>query len=334
MSFSSEEQYLVRGNEHEHNVLGSIRRLRDDDEFVDISLVTSDNNDNGSKVLSGHKVVLAACSNFFKKIFQHQSMASSRNPCVFLRGISSEDLAAILDFVYHGEVRVGANQLDSFMAAAAELQIKGLTNRKNAQLTPRNGDGKIGQPSPTSTSIAPAKQRRQSSPARSLSVHSRPRFSNEATQLAAPMPADDLPTVENKSVVKPDPEEFFIKELGPFPEVGNDSLGDVDNSSESVNDFSEHEASKFDPYLYVKKLSSTGPIQAECTVCKAKFVRPISAKVHVVRIHGPAEFYECGFCRKVIRCSYNFRHHLMRAHGLTGRKLIETYGTRVEKEVA
>jgi hypothetical protein len=39
--------------------------------------------------------------------------------------------------MYYGEVRVSSEKLGSFLAAAEELQIKGLTNRKNAQIVSR-----------------------------------------------------------------------------------------------------------------------------------------------------------------------------------------------------
>ena len=32
---------------------------------------------------------------------------------------------------------------------------------------------------------------------------------------------------------------------------------------------------------------------------------------------------------QVVRCSYNFRDHIMRAHGINGRRLVETYGKLV-----
>ena len=329
MSFPT-EGFRVRGNEFDRNILGSIRRLRDNDEFVDVSLVTSDDG-NGSEVLSCHKVVLAACSNFFKKIFRHQSMASVHpNSCVFLRGISYEDLAAILEFVYQGEVRVGADQLDSFMAAAEELQIKGLANRKNAQIAPRSYKMARRQNS-LEDLVSAAKKLRPTSPFEAVSGYLHK--SIKAKELDTLMP-DEHTTIEFESAVKSDPgEEIFTRESEDLPEDDGVSLRDGEHgSSEPVNEFGELEKSSFNPSLYIKRLSYGGPIKAECTLCNAKFVGPVTAKTHVIRTHGPAEFYECNFCRKVIRSSFNFRNHVMRAHGLRGRKLIETYGRRVERE--
>jgi len=52
------------------------------------------------------------------------------NPYIYLRGVSYSDLVSILDFIYNGEVNVAQEDLNSFLAVAEELQIKGLTNRE------------------------------------------------------------------------------------------------------------------------------------------------------------------------------------------------------------
>ena len=48
----------------------------------------------------------------------------------FISGISSCNLDYVISFIYNGEVSVAQDDLDSFLAAAEELQIKGLTQGK------------------------------------------------------------------------------------------------------------------------------------------------------------------------------------------------------------
>ena len=43
-----------------------------------------------------------------------------------MRGMKSDDLLAIVDFLYRGEANVFQQNLDSFLAIAEELQLKGL----------------------------------------------------------------------------------------------------------------------------------------------------------------------------------------------------------------
>jgi len=74
--------------------------------------------------------------------------SNNPNPVIFLRGISHEDLAAVLEFMYHGEIKVSSEKLGSFLAVSEELQIKGLSNRKNAQVVSKsvNEVAKISRP--------------------------------------------------------------------------------------------------------------------------------------------------------------------------------------------
>ena len=44
-----------------------------------------------------------------------------------MRGLKFDDLLAIMDFLYRGEANVFHENLDSFLAIAEELQLKGLT---------------------------------------------------------------------------------------------------------------------------------------------------------------------------------------------------------------
>ena len=45
---------------------------------------------------------------------------------IYMRGMKSVDLVAIVDFLYCGEANVFQENLDSFLAIAEELQLKGL----------------------------------------------------------------------------------------------------------------------------------------------------------------------------------------------------------------
>ena len=67
------------------------------------------------------------------------------HPLVYMRALKSEDLMAIMDFLYLGEANVFQENLDSFLALAEELQLKGLTTGADAigkeekiKMTPTN----------------------------------------------------------------------------------------------------------------------------------------------------------------------------------------------------
>jgi hypothetical protein len=102
-----------------------------DSDFFDVTLATSDS---GSQSLQAHKVILSACSDFFKQMLRQQSRVHAHpHPFIYLRGISYHDLLSVLDFMYHGEVNVSQENLNSFLIVAEELQVKGLTNKEQAE---------------------------------------------------------------------------------------------------------------------------------------------------------------------------------------------------------
>merc|ERR1712203_470853 len=46
---------------------------------------------------------------------------------LYLKGIQLKELKVVLDFAYHGEVKIAQDSLDNFLAVAEELAVKGLT---------------------------------------------------------------------------------------------------------------------------------------------------------------------------------------------------------------
>ena len=128
----SSENFCLRWNDFESNVSGAFRDLRAEADFFDVTLSCTDS---GDRSLQAHKVILSACSSFFKNLLRQQAAHhhTHPNPFIYLRGVSFSDLSSVLDFMYHGEVNVAQEDLNSFLAVAEELQIKGLTNKEGRE---------------------------------------------------------------------------------------------------------------------------------------------------------------------------------------------------------
>ena len=92
--------------------------MKGDKEFTDVTLACED----GQQV-EAHKLVLIASSPFFLNILKRNKHSHA---LIFMRGVMSENLTAMVDFFYHGEVNIFQENLDSFLALAEELQLKGL----------------------------------------------------------------------------------------------------------------------------------------------------------------------------------------------------------------
>merc|ERR1711892_1437093 len=112
------EKFCLRWNDFESNISGAFRELRDDKDFFDVTLACDEDQ------IQAHKVILSACSPFFRNILRRNPHP---NPLLYLKGVKFTDLQYVLNFIYHGEVSVGQEELNTFLAVAEELRIKGLT---------------------------------------------------------------------------------------------------------------------------------------------------------------------------------------------------------------
>ena len=107
------EKLCLQWNEFQKNVKEAFRKLREDKNFTDVTLACED-----GQQLEAHKVILVASSPFFKKLLERNKHP---HPLIYMRGLKSEDLQAIIDFLYCGEANVFQENLDSFLSIAEEL---------------------------------------------------------------------------------------------------------------------------------------------------------------------------------------------------------------------
>lgn len=112
------EKFCLRWNDFESNISTAFRELRDDKDFFDVTLACDD------EQIQAHKVILSACSPFFRTVLRRNPHA---HPLLYLKGVKFSDLQSVLNFMYHGEVNVAQEELNSFLAVAEELRVKGLT---------------------------------------------------------------------------------------------------------------------------------------------------------------------------------------------------------------
>merc|ERR1719187_980249 len=113
-----EEKLCLKWNDFQENAISAFGTLREDREFADVTLACED----GQQV-EAHKVILASSSPFFLNLLKRNKHP---HPLIYMRGLKSEDLVAMIDFLYFGEANVYQENLDSFLAVAEELQLKGL----------------------------------------------------------------------------------------------------------------------------------------------------------------------------------------------------------------
>ncbi|XP_022121875.2 protein abrupt isoform X1 [Pieris rapae] len=114
-----EQQYSLRWNDFHSAMVSSFRRLRDEEDFVDVTLACA------GATFTAHKVVLSACSPYFRRLLKANPC---QHPIVILRDVHDKDMESLLRFMYQGEVHIGQEQLKEFLRAAQLLQVRGLTD--------------------------------------------------------------------------------------------------------------------------------------------------------------------------------------------------------------
>ena len=120
------EKFCLKWNDFQTNVSISFSTLRKEQDFYDVTLLSDDD-----KVVSAHKVVLSASSEFFKSILKK---ADHSKPMIYLNGVESKELNHILDYIYEGEVKLYQEDLDKFLTVAEKLKIDGLIGGKDENI--------------------------------------------------------------------------------------------------------------------------------------------------------------------------------------------------------
>ena len=132
------EKLCLQWNDYKDNVESAFGSLREDKEFNDVTLACEDGHQ-----MEAHKVILSSLSPFFQKILQKNKHP---HPLIYLKGFQSKDFMSILDFLYSGEANVYQEDLDSFLAIAEEIQLKGLTGQTPSALVEEQGDAPLSEP--------------------------------------------------------------------------------------------------------------------------------------------------------------------------------------------
>ena len=96
----------------------TLKQMMLNNEFTDVTLICED-----QKQVSAHKNILSACSPVLRNIFQMNTMPS---PIIYLRGIQSSEIEAMLNFIYLGETTCSSDRKIEFLNVARSFEVKGL----------------------------------------------------------------------------------------------------------------------------------------------------------------------------------------------------------------
>ncbi|XP_063228444.1 longitudinals lacking protein, isoforms A/B/D/L-like isoform X4 [Bacillus rossius redtenbacheri] len=116
---ASEQQFCLRWNNHQSTLVSVFDTLLESGTLVDCTLAAE------GQYLKAHKVVLSACSPYFELLL---SQHYEKHPIIILKDVKFQELKAMMDYMYRGEVNISQDQLGALLKAAESLQIKGLSD--------------------------------------------------------------------------------------------------------------------------------------------------------------------------------------------------------------
>ena len=125
------DKFTLNWTGYDTNFKECFRKLREDKRMFDVTLATDD-----SHHIQAHRIILSAGSNFFSDIFMQNNQSSM---LVYLKGIASDNLESVIDFIYNGEAFIPQDNLKEFIEIGNELKVKGL----EGELTGTIGENRI-----------------------------------------------------------------------------------------------------------------------------------------------------------------------------------------------
>jgi len=318
------ENFCLRWNDFEANVSGAFRDLRAESDFFDVTLGCSDSN---GRSLQAHKVILSACSSFFKQMLRQQQTHNPAHPhpYIYLRGVSYCDLSSVLDFMYHGEVNVAQEDLNSFLAVAEELQIKGLTNKegeptkKPVKRTGEGGTPAVKRPrrsSPVPTASTSGGNNADGGDVKDVvNIKSDPEAGPSSGNQSAVTGASNDGDYGDEDYGEGDySQDYGYEDNG----EGGDMMGGADVSVEGGEDGGGKGGSGVGKGIVT---AGDGSGKTICLICGQKFSQKWIAKRHIRELHsGSSERFECHICHRNFGRKRNRTYHLYHVHGISAEK--------------
>jgi len=317
MGSSSNEKFCLRWNDFESNISVAFRDIREDKEFFDCTLSC------GSRQIQAHKLILSACSPFFRSVFKQNP---HQHPLLYLKGVEFVNLQSVLSFMYHGEVNVAQEELNSFLSVAEDLEVKGLTqnhspnnSKNNSKQEPASHKKTVFETS--SSPLPPPEHQRHTV----VTAQSDPLFDVQ-TQ-------DDIQEIIPPTIVKTEPLQVPVSRVEEGMEIANmDQNYDNEgfNNYEVYDDqtyYQEDGTQGYDGYGEAgageqNKGINNFVIKTDagftCAECGKEFSDQSNCRRHVKNYHNKSSISSliCNLCHKTYKNHDSLRHHQRATHNL------------------
>jgi len=311
----SSEKFSLRWNDFERNISSAFRDIREEKEFFDITLACDD------EQLQAHKVILSACSPFFKNILRRNH---HQHPLLYLKGVSFRDMEAVLNFMYHGEVNVAQDDLNSFLQVAEDLRVKGLTQNQSGNVqteSKKSAEIPKNEPNipPHQSVPAPVSKRPRPTPPppRTLPQPVAQQVDDDIEEIVPVVksePRDAAPTVMAAPIQPVVQQEQSMA----MYDDGSQQMGASMMMTEQYDDsYVEEYEGQYGDQSYASEMgaqdTSGSDGKSPCPYCD-KTLHPSSLQRHILTQHVETNPIQCDLCKDVFRHQSNLNDHIRRKH--------------------
>jgi len=293
----SVEKFCLKWNDYEKNISTAFKDIRDENDFLDVTLACED------EQLKAHKVILSACSPFFKEVLRRNNHP---HPLLYLRGVSLNDMKAVLNFMYHGEVNVAQDDLNSFLQVAEDLKVKGLT-QNNTNNKPTKPESKANVAAPPDNTWS---QENKYPPPTTLSRHHQ---LEEIELVEQPIKSEPRDTPQSIHDTVHQEQKIAMYDINHHQQES--MMQQYDENNDPGYDAEFVEQGYENTMVYHGEQDTTGAGKDQCPICLKKMLKN-NVQKHIRMKHSEEEQSECPECGKCFKTTYNMKEHLRRYHGL------------------
>ncbi|XP_045113504.1 longitudinals lacking protein, isoforms H/M/V-like isoform X1 [Portunus trituberculatus] len=216
----------LKWNNHRSTFFHILSTIRSKESYCDVTIACD------GKFYPVHKLVLSTCSDYFEQMFER---TNCKHPIIVLKDIRSQELEALLNYMYVGEVNVLQNELAGLIKAAECLMIKGLAVPDEAP----SKDSKENKRTFVGTEDSPLSKRRKRdeeirpSPSQNQQIHREARDTTVNSQSQRQSSSASIPTPSpTVPRVPPNP-------ISPSPSAGSASESVSEDCSQAHSEVNE-----------------------------------------------------------------------------------------------
>jgi len=313
---TTSEKFCLRWNDFESNISVAFRELREEKDFFDVTLSVGP----GHQHIQAHKLILSACSPFFRGVLRQNPHA---HPLLYLKGVGFSELQAVLNFMYHGEVNVAQEELNTFLAVAEELQVKGLT---------QGGGGSNQTATSKPKSEPPPPRPRPPEPSRAPAPAPRPRPTVPPTSSASFVPPtshsdiadDDIQEVMPIKTELPSSYQPTAPAAAPHHD-GTVAMQEEQYGEEGYEDYGGYEGGEGYGDASMLEGDQNKDVEDQiqvvgdlycCGLCGRSFPKKITCRRHVRTVHCGDQEVQCEVCNKTLKNAGSLKAHLRGSHNI------------------